>query len=214
MTTTNWIGFSSVTILLLAFFLNLNGKLASNSILYLRLDFIGAGLACLASVLLYYWPFIILEGCWTMVSLVSLMAAFRTTPSKGETDLSVLLNTMHPQLHEGDYVFCTGADRQKIPDNNLIMLFKEEESETVIVPKETADNLGLNYSFIASWITLTVHSSLEAVGLTAAISKALSQSCISCNVVAAYYHDHIFVSRSEATRAMQVLQKITTESIN
>jgi hypothetical protein len=207
---TDLLGFLGVSILLLAFFLNLRGVMRNNNSLYLTLNVIGAGMACLASVMLHYWPFIILEGCWTMVSLVSLVSAFKTTKAEGETDLSVLLKTMRPKLHEGDYVFCTGADLNELRGSNVIMLFKEDESETAIVRKETADNLKLKYSFVASWITLTVHSSLDAVGLTAAISNALAQSGISCNVVAAYYHDHIFVSRSDATRTMQVLNKLST----
>jgi hypothetical protein len=70
MNTTDWIGFTGVALLLLAFLLNLRNNLAQNSLPYLLLNTIGAGLACLASVLLAYWPFIILEGCWTLVSLV------------------------------------------------------------------------------------------------------------------------------------------------
>ena len=68
MTTTDIIGFIGVTVLLIAYFLNLNNKLEKDSMIYLQMNFIGAGLACLASVLMKYLPFIILEGCWTMVS--------------------------------------------------------------------------------------------------------------------------------------------------
>ena len=80
---------------------------------------------------------------------------------------------------------------------------------TIIVKKETADALNLGYSFIASWITLTVYSSLEAVGLTAAFSRALSEGGISCNVVAAFYHDHIFVDRKDAKKAMEILNRFS-----
>ena len=72
-----------------------------------------------------------------------------------------------------------------------------------------ADKLDLDYSFIASWITLTVHSSLEAVGLTAAFSKALSENGISCNVVAAYYHDHIFIDKKDTEKAMAILNEFS-----
>ena len=71
------------------------------------------------------------------------------------------------------------------------------------------DKLGLNYSFVASWITLTVHSSLEAVGLTAAFSKALAEKGISCNVVAAFYHDHLFVRQQDAAAAMETLKGLS-----
>jgi hypothetical protein len=73
MTITDWIGFTGVTILLVAYFLNLRNIIKKDSAVYLSLNFIGAGLACLASVLLHYLPFIILEGCWTVVSLAGFL---------------------------------------------------------------------------------------------------------------------------------------------
>ncbi|MCI4443721.1 MAG: hypothetical protein JHC39_09495 [Lentimicrobium sp.] len=73
MTTTDIIGFIGVTILLVAYFLNLNNKLEKDSVVYLQMNFIGAGLACLASVLMNYWPFIILEGSWTIVSAFGIL---------------------------------------------------------------------------------------------------------------------------------------------
>jgi len=88
-------------------------------------------------------------------------------------------------------------------------VYKEDEGWTVILNKLAADNLKLHYTYIASWITLTVHSSLEAVGLTAAFSKALAEASISCNVVAAYYHDHIFVDQKDAEKAMTVLIELS-----
>ena len=89
------------------------------------------------------------------------------------------------------------------------MCFKEEEGYTFILTKQSADELGLQYSFIAAWITLNVHSSLEAVGLTAAFSKVISDNGISCNVVAAFYHDHIFVNSQDVGKAMKVLQSLS-----
>jgi hypothetical protein len=68
MTLTDLIGTIGVTILLIAYFLNLIHKIKNDSLAYLFLNFAGAAIACLASVLLKYWPFIILEGCWTIVS--------------------------------------------------------------------------------------------------------------------------------------------------
>jgi hypothetical protein len=69
----DWTGFIGVTLLLLAFFLNLKDKIKTDSLSYLLLNFMGAGIACLASVLLNYIPFVILEGCWALVSLVGLV---------------------------------------------------------------------------------------------------------------------------------------------
>lgn len=123
----------------------------------------------------------------------------------GEKDLTTLLHSMNPVLHPGDYVFCTVADTGLIPADEIILNFKEAEGATLIIKKETADAAGLSYTFVAAWITLTVHSSLEAVGLTAAFYGALAKEGISCNVVAAFYHDHIFVDKKDAEKAMAVL---------
>ena len=126
----------------------------------------------------------------------------------GETNLQKLLQTIQPKHNPGEFVFCTVQDINTINLNHVILLFKEAEGHTIIIKKESADALQLNYSFVASWITLTVHSSLEAVGLTAAFSTALAQNGISCNVVAAFYHDHIFVDSKDVEKAMEVLQHL------
>lgn len=123
----------------------------------------------------------------------------------GEKNLEQLLKSMKPEHNAGDYVFCKVATLENINLSEIEMLFKEKEAITLILKKEIADTLKLEYSVIMSWITLTVHSSLEAIGLTAAFSKALSDKEISCNVVAAYYHDHIFVNKKDIEMAMKVL---------
>ena len=123
----------------------------------------------------------------------------------GEKDLERLLKSMKPEHVSGDYVFCKVEKFENLDLNNVVMLSKEKEAITLILKKEIADQLQLYYSLVMSWITLTVHSSLEAVGLTAAFSKALSEKNISCNVVAAYYHDHIFVNQKDIDEAMKVL---------
>ena len=125
----------------------------------------------------------------------------------GETDLTTLLQSMTPELNEGDYVFCTTNENIDLKD--IICSFREKEGLTIIIKQELADKLNLHYSFIASWITLTIHSSLEAVGLTAAFSKALADENISCNVVAAFYHDHIFVAKKDADKAMNILYRLS-----
>jgi uncharacterized protein len=127
----------------------------------------------------------------------------------GETDLGKLLRTMQPELNPGEYVFCTLNSREQAAALDPLCLFQEREGMTVILRKEQADALGLSYAMTFAWITLTVHSSLEAVGLTAAISRALTGANISCNVVAAFYHDHIFVPARDAKRGMEVLEKLS-----
>jgi len=130
----------------------------------------------------------------------------------GETNLNKLLRNMTPVLNEGDYVFCSISDLNGIDINEIIASFKEIEGTTVILKKQIADDLKLPYSYIASWITLTVHSSLEATGLTAAFATALADEGISCNVVAAYYHDHIFVDKKDADKAIEALTNLSARS--
>lgn len=123
----------------------------------------------------------------------------------GETDLDKLLKTMKPKHNIGEFVFCAINNFNEINLKDIVLFFKEEEACTIILTKQVADSLQLGYSFVASWITLTIHSSLHAVGLTAAFSKALSENGISCNVIAAYYHDHIFVDTKDIEKAMRIL---------
>jgi len=127
----------------------------------------------------------------------------------GEKNLETLLKTMKPRLNEGDFVFCTVSELTLVHISDVVLTFKEQEGITIVVKKEMADAWHLDYSFIASWITLTVHSSLEAAGLTAAFSKALADYGIGCNVVAAYYHDHIFVDRNDAEKAIKILNQFS-----
>jgi hypothetical protein len=130
----------------------------------------------------------------------------------GEKNLEQLLKKMKPEHILGDYVFCKVETLENINLNEIEMLFKEKEAITLILKKEIADILQLEYSVVMSWITLTVHSSLEAVGLTAAFSKALSDKNISCNVVAAYYHDHVFVNKKDINEAMKVLNAFANKT--
>ena len=94
----------------------------------------------------------------------------------GETSLAALLRSMRPQLNEGSYVFCTLADWSGLQPDEVIGSFREQEGLTVIVSRGRAEALKLPFSYEAAWITLTVHSSLEAVGLTAAFATALGQA--------------------------------------
>ncbi|CAD5107819.1 ACT domain-containing protein [Zestomonas carbonaria] len=130
----------------------------------------------------------------------------------GETSLSLLLGSMSPRLNPGDYVFCTLADAAALNGCVPLGSLREREGLTVILDKAEADRLGLAYDYIAAWITLEVHSSLAAVGLTAAFASALAQAGVSCNVVAGYYHDHLFVARSDAERALSTLRALAAHS--
>ncbi len=128
---------------------------------------------------------------------------------KGETNLSTLIRNMEPFLNEGDYVFCLVENNKAIPFKDVLFYFREKEAITIVVRKEYADEYQLPYNYISSWITLRIHSALEAVGLTAAFSKVLADEGISCNVVAAYFHDHIFIAKADALKAIESLRKLS-----
>lgn len=123
----------------------------------------------------------------------------------GEKNLDIILKNLNPILNEGRYVYCYANNIDNISFSKILFLFKENEGITVVLKKEDADEFNLEYSYVAAWITFKVHSSLEAVGMTAAFSTALGKENISCNVVAAYFHDHIFIDEKDAEKAMNVL---------
>ena len=127
---------------------------------------------------------------------------------KGETQLKELIRGMKPSLRSAPYVFATMASTEQIQRSDIIGEFKEEEGITVILAQQKADALRIPYDFVAAWITLTVHSALSAHGLTAAFSTALASHKISCNVIAGYYHDHLFVPYDEGERALTVLKAL------
>ncbi|WP_338478304.1 ACT domain-containing protein [Pseudomonas trivialis] len=130
----------------------------------------------------------------------------------GETALATLLRSMSPHLNDGDYVFCTLPDNHVPAGCEVIGSFREQEGLTLIVERQQAEQAGLAFDYVAAWITLNVHSALEAVGLTAAFASALGQAGISCNVIAGYYHDHLFVGRADAQRALQVLRQLAADA--
>ncbi|MEP1934892.1 MAG: ACT domain-containing protein [Roseibium sp.] len=131
----------------------------------------------------------------------------------GEKDLQKLISQMRPMLDPDPYVFCTFATKSlaQLADYQPIGLFAETEGTTAILPLERARELGFAEAEWFRRITLTVHSSLEAIGLTAAISSALAARGISANVVAAYFHDHVFVPHEKAEDALNALRSLADE---
>jgi uncharacterized protein len=127
------------------------------------------------------------------------------------SDLSVLLKTLEPALNPGVFVFASVKDGRAIDPAVIVASIREPEGLSVITGETDAANNGLNVLFRCAWITLTVNSALDAVGLTAAFASALGRSGISCNVVAGAYHDHIFVPVESAQTAMQVLRQLQTD---
>lgn len=132
----------------------------------------------------------------------------------GEKNLAKLLKTMAPVLQPEEYVFLTlaGAHYGDRAELNPIAAFVETEGLTLVVPKPSAEKQNLEYEGVFRCITLQVHSSLEAVGLTAAFATKLGSYGISANVIAGFYHDHIFVAASDANRAVVALNELAGNS--
>ena len=150
--------------------------------------------------------------------------------SSGETDLKTLLASMQPVLSPTPYVYvCIPASVRSEEVASLVVSLspiatvQEEEGLTLVLPQSTADEhnskstsssspLKLEYSYVASRITLKVHSSLEAVGLTAAFATRLGRNGISANVVAGFYHDHLFVAQKDGDKAVALLKELAEEA--
>jgi hypothetical protein len=128
----------------------------------------------------------------------------------GERDLTALLRYMKPELRPGIFVFCTLAANEIIPAAlNPLLTFREQEGTTLVIPREEAQAADLCHAFASRLITLTVHSSLEAIGFLAAITARLAKAGISVNAVSAFHHDHLFVPADRADEAMAILQEMT-----
>jgi len=125
----------------------------------------------------------------------------------GEIDLKKLLANLSPLLDSREYVFCTfkDSDYGDYAELNPIASFLEEEGLTLVIARDRADKKGISYQGTYKRITLNIYSSLDAVGLTAAVSTLLAKHGISANMIAAYYHDHIFVNSADAERAVALL---------
>ena len=128
----------------------------------------------------------------------------------GETDLKAILKSLSPLLLEPTYVFCTvpNARYGDYAETAPIASFLENEGLTLVLTQASADSHGLAYEGLFSCISLQVHSSLESVGLTAMVSGQLAAHNISANMIAGYYHDHLFVQTVQAQEALGLLSNL------
>lgn len=117
------------------------------------------------------------------------------------SDLGAMLAGMAPMLdaRRWRFVLVEGA-----PPADAFALIREDEGTTAIVPDAAGD---------FARITLMVHSALDGVGLTAAVAAALAERGIACNVVAGYYHDHLFVPRDRGAEAQAALRQLAQQSV-
>ena len=121
-----------------------------------------------------------------------------------------LLASMEPERQPGTFVFVTVPDAP--PGCRPVATVREAEGLTLVLAKHDADAHGLSYDFEAAMISLTIHSALDAVGLTAAIAAALAAERISANVIAGYFHDHLFVPADRADDAMAALTRLAARA--
>lgn len=131
----------------------------------------------------------------------------------GETDLSKMLSSLDVEVRPGSFAVVSLELESELPPNRLGIdaLITEAEGITVVAAIEVADENNWEYDFVAGWLTLRVHSALEAVGLTAAFSAALGDAQIPCNVLAGYYHDHILVPHDRVAEALGCLNRLSAK---
>jgi hypothetical protein len=123
----------------------------------------------------------------------------------GERDLGRLLAGLSPERRHGEVVIVAVPDAAGLP---ALATVTEEDAITVVLRREDADRLGLGYDWVAAWVTLTVHSSWEAVGMTAAVAQALADVGIPCNVLAGFRHDHLLIPIEQADAAIAALRSL------
>ena len=138
------------------------------------------------------------------------MTEMTDTPNSPIREAEAMLASMAPELQDGSFVFCSTSDpsASSTCDQLAIAKFVEAEGDSFILPLSEADRLGFDCSLPMRMITLTVNSALDGFGLTAAVSSELAALGISCNMVAAYYHDYIFVPNDCGERALEALMDL------
>lgn len=129
----------------------------------------------------------------------------------GSKNLSYLLGSMKPELHDEVFVFVTLPERN-IPDAvTPMMQFSEEEGTTIIAPLKQVEEARLDYEFPCRMVTLNIHSALDAVGFLAVVSTRLATLNIGVNPVSGFYHDHLFIPAEAAADVMSELAALSTE---
>lgn len=130
------------------------------------------------------------------------------------TNLSLLLKTMEPKLNPDIFVFVFVSilNHAVLEPTQILASIREPEGVSIVVEEAVAQSMGLTILFCCAWISSTVHSALEAVGLTVVFWSALGDIGISCNVVAGAHHDHIFVPVDKGSMAMNAIQTLQLRS--
>lgn len=129
------------------------------------------------------------------------------TPVKGT---AAMIAGMAPERDPETWHFCTVADEAvaALHFPEALAIFREAEGMSLILPARAAARHGFDTGLPMARIMLNVHSALDGVGLTAAVSGALAENGIPCNMVAACHHDHVFVPAADAARALAILRDL------
>ena len=129
-----------------------------------------------------------------------------------ETDLDTLIRNLEPRTLPDTYVFCSVRDANygALAHTSPLASFAEPEGLTLVLTREAAEEEDLSYEGTFRCISLQVHSSLAAVGLTAAVTGELAAHDISANVIAGYHHDHIFVPSHQVESALRLLENMSS----
>ncbi len=130
----------------------------------------------------------------------------------GEHEINQLLQSMAPVVHAETFVFCSFSNGSVPTGASPICTFREAEGLTAILPKAQARTFGLDFEFESTMITLSVHSSLAAVGFLARVCSALAAQNIPCNAVSGFYHDHLFVPTDRVDEALAALEQLSVGS--
>ena len=132
---------------------------------------------------------------------------------RASRDLAHLLAVMRPELDPREFVFLSGSVEalNALSRSGTVPLatFVEAEGLSMVLERSAAERAGLAYIYPCRLITLTVHSSLDAIGFVACITSALAAAGISVNPIAAYHHDHLLVPADRADEAMAVLERLS-----
>ena len=124
------------------------------------------------------------------------------------SDLQQMIGGMAPALNAGVYAYVCVPHGTDTAGTHAMASVHEAEGLTLVLPEAQAQARGWPVLLRCAWITLHVHSDLNAYGLTAAFAKTLSDAQISCNVLAGAYHDHIFVPAEQAEAAIAALRRL------
>lgn len=130
----------------------------------------------------------------------------------GERDLARLLAALRVSVRDGEFVFVGSATGDAALAAIAEASIRETEGVTYVLPRAQADARALGYDFIAAWLTLDVHSALDAIGLTATVAGVLAERGIPCNVLAGLHHDHLLVAADRRDDALATLERLAAVS--